>query len=104
MTSSNSYMKTVEDFANIRVLCIGDVMLDTFNHGNVSRISPERPVPVFRPGQVVNIPGGAANVASNIIDLGGYCTLIGVVGHDEPGRTLKSLLQHPKSVATFSSF
>jgi D-beta-D-heptose 7-phosphate kinase / D-beta-D-heptose 1-phosphate adenosyltransferase len=96
VTSSKNYIKTIEDFANFRVLCIGDVILDTFNHGNVLRISPERPVPVFRPGKLVHIPGGAANVAYNIVALGGYCTLIGVVGNDDPGVLLKTLLEHPK--------
>ena len=48
------------------MLCFGDVMLDSFNHGIAERISPERPVPVFRPGQVYDIPGGAANVARNV--------------------------------------
>lgn len=71
-------------------------MLDSFNHGSVNRISPERPVPVFIPGHVVHVPGGAANVASNIVALGGYCTLIGFVGNDEAGLILKNLFQTPK--------
>ena len=70
----------VRSFQNVRVLCLGDLILDTFNNGSVERISPERPVPVFLPGHVTHIPGGAANVARNVTSLGGRCTLLGLVG------------------------
>ncbi|QPN59142.1 D-glycero-beta-D-manno-heptose 1-phosphate adenylyltransferase [Synechococcus sp. CBW1002] len=83
----------VQQFRDARVLCLGDLILDTFNHGSVERISPERPVPVFRPGQVVHIPGGAANVARNITSLGGHCSLVGLAGHDEASSILHDLLQ-----------
>jgi D-beta-D-heptose 7-phosphate kinase/D-beta-D-heptose 1-phosphate adenosyltransferase len=83
----------VHRFSDVRVLCLGDLILDTFNHGSVERISPERPVPVFRPGSVTHIPGGAANVARNVTSLGGCCTLVGMVGRDEPSRILAELLE-----------
>jgi D-beta-D-heptose 7-phosphate kinase/D-beta-D-heptose 1-phosphate adenosyltransferase len=85
-------MPLVHQFQDVRVLCLGDLILDTFNHGTVERISPERPVPVFRPGQVVHIPGGAANVARNITSLGGHCSLAGLIGSDEASSILSNLL------------
>jgi D-beta-D-heptose 7-phosphate kinase/D-beta-D-heptose 1-phosphate adenosyltransferase len=90
---AKSLTALVKQFTRAKVLCLGDLMLDTFNHGSVERISPERPVPVFRPGGVVHTPGGAANVARNVTSLGAQCTLVGLVGNDEASRTLRSLLQ-----------
>jgi len=81
-------MVIVEDFAKVRVLCVGDVMVDCFVGGAVKRISPESPVPVFSVDAREIFPGGAANVARNIAALGGGCTLIGVVGDDEAARHL----------------
>lgn len=81
-------MITVEDFAKVRVLCLGDVMADYFVLGSIKRISPESPVPVFCTGKSEQFPGGAANVARNIAALGGRCTLVGVVGDDARGRSL----------------
>ncbi|WP_417247851.1 D-glycero-beta-D-manno-heptose-7-phosphate kinase [Celeribacter sp.] len=75
-----------------RVLCLGDVMLDTFNTGHVSRISPESPVPVFGVGPQTSLPGGAANVARNVAALGGECILVGAIGADAAGRELTHLL------------
>jgi D-beta-D-heptose 7-phosphate kinase/D-beta-D-heptose 1-phosphate adenosyltransferase len=83
----------VRRFNSARVLCLGDVILDTFNHGTVERISPERPVPVFRPGHSAHIPGGSANVARNVTSLGGRCTLVGIVGCDEASQILTELLE-----------
>lgn len=83
----------VQKFSTARVLCLGDVMLDSFNHGSVDRISPERPVPVFRPGKVDDIPGGAANVARNVTALGAHCTLIGVVGEDVAAEAIRRTLE-----------
>lgn len=82
----------VQRLHEARVLCLGDVMLDTFNHGSVDRISPERPVPVFRPGKIENILGGAANVARNVSALGAHCTLVGMVGDDEAGAMIREVL------------
>lgn len=89
---SQALSALVQQFSTARVLCLGDVMLDSFNHGSVERISPERPVPVFRPGQVDDIPGGAANVARNVTALGAHCTLVGVVGEDDAGATMRNAL------------
>ncbi len=80
------------DFANARVLVVGDVMLDRYWFGDVNRISPEAPVPVVLVKAVEERPGGAANVARNIDALGGQATLLSVIGDDEAGDTLEGLL------------
>lgn len=73
---------------NIRVLVVGDVMLDTYLWGQASRISPEAPVPVVRVGSESRALGGAANVATNVVALGAACTVAGTVGDDAAGREL----------------
>src|SRR4051812_35161234 len=67
-------------------------MLDRYWFGDVSRISPEAPVPVVHVQRTEERPGGAANVARNITSLGGACTLLSVVGEDEAARSLERLL------------
>ena len=79
-------------FAGARVLVIGDLMLDEFIWGNVSRISPEAPVPVVNVTGETYYPGGAANVARNLRDLGASTLLAGVLGQDAPGERLCRLL------------
>ena len=79
---------SIARMAQARVLCIGDIMIDTFNTGSIGRISPESPVPVFCSGTVTSMPGGAANVARNIAALGGLCVLVGAVGDDQPAAEL----------------
>lgn len=76
-----------------RVLVIGDVMLDQFIWGRVSRISPEAPVPVVEFESESFMPGGAANVARNLTALGTATDLFGAVGRDEAGRQLRNLLE-----------
>ncbi len=82
----------IPEFSNIRVLVVGDVMLDRYWHGATSRISPEAPVPVVHVNGMEERPGGAANVALNIAALGAKVSLLGVVGDDEPGKTLHKSL------------
>ncbi len=81
-----------EAVRSARVLVVGDVMLDRYWFGDVERISPEAPVPVVKIARTDERPGGAANVARNAAALGAQVTLIGVVGDDEPGRSLERLL------------
>jgi D-glycero-beta-D-manno-heptose-7-phosphate kinase len=76
-----------------RVLVVGDVMLDRYLFGEVSRISPEAPVPVVRVVREEERPGGAANVARNAAALGARVTLLSVIGNDEPGRRLRKLIK-----------
>jgi D-beta-D-heptose 7-phosphate kinase / D-beta-D-heptose 1-phosphate adenosyltransferase len=79
----------VAQFAQKRVLVLGDAMLDEYLHGDCSRISPEAPVPVLRVNSSRQVLGGAANTAANIVSLGGKATLISLVGNDEGGQTLR---------------
>ena len=76
-----------------RVLVVGDVMLDRYWFGDVHRISPEAPVPVVKVERSDERLGGAANVARNAAALGAQTTLLSVVGDDEPGQTIKRLLE-----------
>lgn len=79
------------DFSSARVLVVGDLMLDRYWFGDVSRISPEAPVPVVRVTRSEERLGGAANVAFNVAALGASATLVGVIGDDEPGARLEAL-------------
>ena len=75
-----------------RILVLGDVMLDQFISGRVSRISPEAPVPVVEFERESFMPGGAANVARNLSALGARAEIFGVVGRDQPASQLRLLL------------
>jgi D-beta-D-heptose 7-phosphate kinase/D-beta-D-heptose 1-phosphate adenosyltransferase len=74
------------------VLCVGDLMLDDFVYGEVSRISPEAPAAVLAVTRSELVVGGAGNVARNIAAMGAHCVLVGVVGEDEASRTLMRAL------------
>src|ERR1700722_12231023 len=74
------------------VLCVGDLMLDEFVYGEVSRISPEAPAPVIAVQRSETNVGGAGNVARNIASLGARCVFIGLIGADEAGEKLKAEL------------
>lgn len=76
-----------------RVLVVGDVMLDRYWFGEVSRISPEAPVPIVRFEQLHEQMGGAANVANNCVALGARTQLLSVVGKDEAGEQLARLVE-----------
>ena len=91
-------MTITEKLSDIRVLCVGDVMLDRFVSGYVKRISPESPVPVLSVSATRTFPGGAANVARNIASLGGRCTLVSVVGDDAVANELRATMQRIEGV------
>jgi D-beta-D-heptose 7-phosphate kinase/D-beta-D-heptose 1-phosphate adenosyltransferase len=80
-------------FSKAKVLVVGDLILDEFIWGNVSRISPEAPVPVVWVDSENFMPGGASNVANNIRALGGEVHVAGVVGNDSRGEVLLGLLR-----------
>src|SRR6202000_61768 len=75
------------------VLCVGDLMLDEFVYGEVSRVSPEAPAPVLAVQRSETDVGGAGNVARNIAALGARCLFVGLVGEDDAGRQLKAELK-----------
>ncbi len=81
------------DLSTVRLLIVGDVMLDRYWFGEVSRISPEAPVPVVKVERSEERPGGAANVARNAAALGARVTLLALVGNDEPGESLRRLMK-----------
>ena len=80
--------------SRVRVLVVGDIMLDQFIWGRVSRISPEAPVPVVEFERESFMPGGAANVARNLTALGAQATLFGVVGEDASATQLRPGPRH----------
>ena len=88
-------------FPHRKILVIGDLMLDEFLWGKVTRISPEAPVPIVDIQRRAAYPGGAANVARNLASLGALTGLAGIVGEDEAGRHLIQLLNQGK-IATGS--
>lgn len=91
-----------ESLQHARVLIAGDAMLDRYWFGEVSRISPEAPVPVVRVRREEERAGGAANVARNAAALGAKVRLLTVVGDDEPGRSLERLLREADVDAVLS--
>lgn len=82
----------LERARDVRVLVVGDVMLDRYISGTVGRVSPEAPVPVVHVEEDSSAVGGAANVAANVVALGAGCAVVGCVGDDEAGRELKGEL------------
>ena len=79
-------MMVIPPFDSARVLVVGDVMLDRYWFGEVTRISPEAPVPIVHVQHTEERPGGAANVARGVVALGAQATLLAVVGLDEAGQ------------------
>ena len=89
MTKAGRMEKIVRGFRNRRVLVLGDLMLDTYIWGSVSRISPEAPVPVVEVAHDTNCLGGAGNVTRNLESLGAAPVTAGVVGRDPEGRWIR---------------
>ncbi|HEX7117369.1 MAG TPA: PfkB family carbohydrate kinase [Longimicrobiales bacterium] len=82
----------LEAVRGVRVVVVGDLMLDVYLRGSASRISPEAPVPVVRVAEEWVALGGAANVASNVVALGAGCDVVGCVGTDRSGERLREAL------------
>lgn len=82
----------LDNFRGRRIAVIGDVMLDRYYRGTVSRISPEAPVPIVDIEDESEYPGGAANVAYNLVMLGASPLLLGIIGNDVSGAQLRELL------------
>jgi rfaE bifunctional protein kinase chain/domain len=90
-----------QNFVNIKIAVIGDVMLDTYWWGNVHRISPEAPVPIVALQKNELRLGGAANVALNLVALGANTTIISVTGKDVEGEKLQTLLEQQNINTTY---
>ena len=99
MTNSGNIKKLFRHFNNLKVVIIGDLMLDKYIYGSVERISPEAPVPVLDVTSKDARPGGAANVAVNIKALEATPIVFSVIGDDHDGNTLLSLLKD-KGIST----
>lgn len=82
----------LEAFRDVRVVVVGDLMLDVYLRGSASRISPEAPVPVVKVTEEWVALGGAANVASNVVALGAACDVVGCIGTDRSGERLREAL------------
>jgi rfaE bifunctional protein kinase chain/domain len=83
----------LKQFAQQQIVVVGDVMLDHYLWGKVSRISPEAPVPVVEVTRESYFPGGAANVARNLRALGANARIMGVLGEDDAGQKLRNALE-----------
>lgn len=88
----------IDQFPQVRILCVGDVMMDKFLYGSVNRISPEAPVPIMKLDRETRMLGGAGNVVSNLCALGCRTTFVSVVGDDETGRRVRSFLEETSCI------
>lgn len=96
MATSSSLKNVLKRFSGLRILVVGDLMLDRYVWGRVRRISPEAPIPVVETQREDARAGGAANVAMNLAALGASVTCAGCVGSDEAGRILRAELEARK--------
>lgn len=90
--TTDSYLQELQKLSGQNILVLGDLMLDQWMWGQVSRISPEAPVPVVDVNRTTYTPGGAANVVCNLLTLGCRVTVAGLMGKDETGERLQRLL------------
>ena len=93
----------IPNWTKIKILVVGDVMLDRYWHGKVDRISPESPVPVVEVAEESERLGGAANVAANVVGLGADCRLLSIVGDDDSGQRISTLCHDSNIQAHFQT-
>lgn len=98
MTANADLIELVPRLAGARVLCVGDVMLDRFVYGHVDRISPEAPIPVLSVERESAMLGGAGNVVRNLVGLGAHPEFVSVVGRDQAGRDIATLVGQLENV------
>jgi D-beta-D-heptose 7-phosphate kinase / D-beta-D-heptose 1-phosphate adenosyltransferase len=101
MTDLSHLAQLVEQLPNAKVLCIGDVMLDRFVYGSVTRISPEAPIPIIRVERESAMLGGAGHVARNATALGASVRFLSLVGDDLPGREVMEYVANDKGVEPY---
>jgi len=87
-SNGDALRRYVDGLSDTKVVVVGDILMDEYVWGDVSRISPEAPVPVVEVKQETKMLGGAANVVNNIASLGGTPILVGVIGDDQTGREI----------------
>jgi rfaE bifunctional protein kinase chain/domain len=88
--------KIIEDFPNITITVLGDLVADEFIFGEISRVSREAPVLILKHRERTVLPGGGANAANNLADLGVNVLPVGIVGDDEAGKSLLRYFRHKK--------
>lgn len=93
--------KLLERVRDLKTACVGDLMLDRYVYGEVSRISPEAPIPVLRTRRTTAMPGGVGNVARNVAALGGTAHLGAVTGEDAAGAELRDLIAAEDRIVDF---
>jgi D-beta-D-heptose 7-phosphate kinase / D-beta-D-heptose 1-phosphate adenosyltransferase len=92
----STFEAVLDEFGSKRIVVVGDIMLDRFVYGSVSRISPEAPAPVINLAAAEEAVGGAGNVARNIAALGAACDIVAVVGNDDGAQSIRRhLASHP---------
>lgn len=97
----SNLLGAIDFFRNKKILCIGDVMLDRYIYGDVNRISPEAPIPVFSTKNEESMLGAAGNVAKNIAAFGATVEFYSVVGDDKYGMEIKKLLSKENNILSF---
>jgi D-glycero-beta-D-manno-heptose-7-phosphate kinase len=86
-------LEILDEFPRRKIVVVGDLIADEFLYGQIARVSREAPVLVLEYRDLIRLPGGAANAANNLLDLGSKVAIAGMVGPDEPGRDLVAYLQ-----------
>jgi D-beta-D-heptose 7-phosphate kinase/D-beta-D-heptose 1-phosphate adenosyltransferase len=92
MNSTHELTRALERLSDVHLLCVGDIMLDRFIYGQVDRISPEAPIPVFTTNREQRMLGGAGNVVRNLLSLGAHVSFASVIGDDTTGTHLTALV------------
>jgi rfaE bifunctional protein kinase chain/domain len=96
LKDADRLIKIVEAFPNLTVTVLGDLVADEFVFGEISRVSREAPVLILKHRERTVVPGGAANAANNLADLGVNVLPVGILGDDEPGRMLLKYFRHKR--------
>ena len=97
-TNGAALASALDRLTHVRIAVVGDVMLDRYAYGDVERISPEGPIPVFRRRRTVAMLGGAGNVVRNIGALGAKATLIGLIGASTSNLSAEQKSPHPNCI------
>ncbi|HUO24278.1 MAG TPA: PfkB family carbohydrate kinase [Candidatus Aquilonibacter sp.] len=95
-TKSERLKEIIEAFPRLTITVLGDLVADEFIFGEISRVSREAPVLILKHRERIVLPGGGANAVNNLADLGVKVLPVGVIGDDEPGRSLLEYLQHKR--------
>jgi len=96
-----SLQTLLDRVAGLKIACVGDLMLDRYVYGDVTRVSPEAPIPVLKQKRTVSMPGGVGNVARNVAALGGIARLGAVAGEDAAGAELANVVRAEDRIEDF---